>query len=106
MTHYPRVCFGSSGAFAVIGTLDQWSRMAEAMSVTCYPKGKPGCKFHGARMLNPEVFSSFPFASADSTNIARNIGIDRRWSGSHAPAGKDARARLVRERIEDYATRE
>ena len=52
-------------------------------------------------MLDPEVFSRFPFASADSTNIARNIGIDGRWArGSYTVTNKPARARIIRHRIE------
>jgi hypothetical protein len=39
-------------------------------------------RLHGLRMLNPEVFSRLPFASADSTNIGRNIGIDQAWRGT------------------------
>jgi hypothetical protein len=55
---------------------------------------------HGLRMLDPKVFSRLPFASADSTNIARNIGIDQRWTGSYSPPTKESRAVLIRQRIE------
>lgn len=74
--------------------------MTDAMTFACDSEGRSRCKLHGLRMLNPEVFRRFPFASADSTNIARNIGIDKRWSGSYTPVSKDARARVLRERIE------
>lgn len=97
---WPRVCLGSSGEFAQIGTPRWWTRMAEAMDVVCDRSGRPVCKLHGLRMLDPEVFSRFPFASADSTNIAQNVGIDSAWRGTYTPASKEARAQVMRERIE------
>ena len=97
---WPRICLGSSGDYAVIGNSSWWGRMAEAMAVVCDSQGRPKVRMHGLRMLDPEVFSRLPFASADSTNIARNIGIDQRWTGSYAPPTKEARAVLIRQRIE------
>ena len=97
---WPRVCLGSSGEFAQIGTTRWWTRMAEAMDVVCDRDGRPVCKLHGLRMLDPEVFSRFPFASADSTNIAQNVGIDSAWRGTYTPASKESRAQVMRERIE------
>ena len=99
---WPRVCLGSSGEFAQIGTPAWWTRMAEAMGVTCDSGGRPVCKLHGLRMLDPQVFTRFPFASADSTNIARNIGIDQKWKGPYTPASKDSRADVMRQRIEAH----
>lgn len=49
---------------------------------------------------NPAVFEHVPLASADSTNVARNIGIDARWKGTYAPASKETRAAVLVERIE------
>lgn len=97
---YPRVCLGSSGAFAQIGTVAWWGRMHEAMDAICDKRGWPACKLHGLRMLDVEVFTRLPFSSADSTNIARNIGIDSRWKGTYTPPTKEARALVIRERIE------
>ena len=97
---YPRVCIGSSGEFATVGNARWWDRMAEAMNAVCDRNGLPICKLHGLRMLNPEVFSRLPFASADSTNIAQNIGIDSAWRGTYAPPSKEARAWVMRQRIE------
>lgn len=38
---------------------------------------------------------------ADSTNVARNIGIDKAWQKSaYAPASKETRAAVLVERIE------
>jgi len=102
VSNYPRICLGSSGQYAQIGTQDWWQRMAEAMDVICDRHGRPACKIHGLRMLNPEVFSRFPFASADSTNIGQNIGIDSAWKGTYTPPTKEARAAIMRERIESH----
>lgn len=100
---YPRVCFGSSGEFATVGNTKWWTRMREAMLVACDLRGRPLARFHGLRMLNPKVFSRLPFASADSTNIARNIGIDGAWSGAYPPGSKPGRAAVLRDRIEAHA---
>lgn len=97
---FPRVCLGSSGEFAQIGTDQWWRRMHEAMRVICDDAGQPRCRLHGLRMLDPRIFGRFPFASADSTNIGRNIGIDQAWSGPYAPPTKESRVQLMRARIE------
>lgn len=97
---WPRVCIGSSGEFASIGTAAWWGQIARAMRVVCDDDGRPMCKLHGLRMLNPEIFTRLPFASADSTNIGRNVGIDQAWRGTYTPPTKEARALLMRQRIE------
>ena len=101
---YGRVAIGSSGKFADIGTPSWWSRMTESMEVLTDKEGRPKTKLHGLRMLDPTIFSQFPFASADSTNVARNIGIDNRWTGPYAPASKYSRALIMMERIEKHAS--
>lgn len=97
---WPRVCLGSSGEFAQVGTPAWWQRMNGAMRTICDDAGHPPCKLHGLRMLDPAVFSKFPFASADSTNIGRNIGIDQAWVGPYAPPTKESRVQVMRARIE------
>lgn len=99
--YWPRVALGSSGEFATIGTPRWWHRMSEAMDVLC-PSGKPLVKIHGLRMLDPEVFTKFPFSSADSTNVARNVGLDSRWTGSYTPANKAGRGQVLADRIEAF----
>lgn len=101
-TDYPRICFGSSGQYATIGTFEWWQRMAQAMRVICNDDGQPMVKLHGLRMLNPEIFTQFPFASCDSTNIGRNIGIDKSWKGNYMPPTKEMRAMVMRSRIEAH----
>lgn len=96
---WPRVAIGSSGEYAVIGTDKWWNRMCEAMNAAC-PYGRPRAKLHGLRMLDPRIFTVFPFSSADSTNIARNIGIDSAWRGTYTPNSKAVRGIVLAERIE------
>lgn len=98
---FPRICLGSSGDFATIGTPKWWIRMNQAMK-TITINGYPICKLHGLRMLDPNIFTRLPLSSADSTNIARNVGIDSRWPGPYSPPGKSARAAIMRGRIEAY----
>lgn len=98
---WPRVALGSSGEYATVGT-DRWySRMGEAMEVLC-PSGYPITKLHGLRMLNPAIFTQFPFSSADSTNVSRNIGIDSKWKGTYLPHNKAVRGIVLAERIESF----
>jgi hypothetical protein len=99
---YPRICIGSSGEFATVGSAAWWGQMARAMRVLCNDDGEPLCKVHGLRMLNPAIFSRLPLSSADSTNVAQNIGIDYAWRGTYTPPTKEARAALMRERIESH----
>jgi len=100
---YPRVCIGSSGDYAVVGNPTWWKRIAEIMRVVCDDQGRPCVRLHGLRMLNPRVFTKLPFASADSTNIGRNIGIDKSWSkGNYLPPTKETRAYVMRTRIESH----
>lgn len=99
---WPRVCIGSSGEFATIGTAQWWGQIARAMRVVCNDDGQPLVKLHGLRMLNPEIFTRLPLSSADSTNIGRNIGIDQAWKGNYMPPNKDMRAAVMRSRIENH----
>jgi len=99
--NWPRVAIGSSGRYATVGDAEWWGRIAEAMNAVCIgPAGRPICKLHGLRMLNPEVFGRLPFSSADSTNVGQNIGIDQKWRGTYQPPSKEWRAVVLAERIE------
>lgn len=104
MHESPRVALGSSGAFATIGTPEWWARMAEMMEVACDADGMPRTKLHGLRMLDPVIFSHLPLSSADSCNIARNVGIDAKWNGPYAPKSKHMRALVMMDRIEAHAS--
>ena len=69
---WPRIALGSSGSFSAIGTVDWWNRIDQVMRVVCDSDGRPKCKLHGLRMLNPLIFQHLPLSSGDSTNVARN----------------------------------
>lgn len=101
---WPRVCIGSSGDYAEIGTPKWWQRMNAVMRAMCDSRGRPLCKLHGLRMLDPDVFTRFPFSSADSTNVGRNVGIDSRWRGTYTAPHKEARAVIMVERIEEFSS--
>lgn len=98
---YPRVALGSSGQWSVPGAPEWWRRMAEAMQAICDEHGRPYCKLHGLRMLNPEVFTRLPLASADSTNAVRNGNLVRRF-GYYPPPTLGQRQRVIAERIEAH----
>jgi hypothetical protein len=51
-------------------------------------------------MLAPSIVSRLPLASGDSTNIARNVGIDKKWTGTYAPLTATQRSLVMAERIE------
>lgn len=66
---FPRVCLGSSGQFAIVGS-DLWrARMDEALNAVC----RPHCPawLHMLRGMQCSQWG-YPFASVDSTDIARN----------------------------------
>jgi len=99
---FPRICIGSSGEFSAVGTAKWWDRMAVALCAICDPEGRPICKLHGLRMLNPAVFSRLPLSSADSTNIAINAKLDKKWKGTYTPVSVAARGIVMRGRIESH----
>ncbi len=104
LTRFPRIALGSSGDFSVVGNRKWWNRMAEAMDVLCDESGIPKCKLHGLRMLDPTVYSNFPFASADSASVALNIGFDTKWDHPYAALSKATRALVLAERFERHAS--
>lgn len=68
---WERVCFGSSGQFAVIRTKAWHGRMSEAFNAI-HANGL-NTKIHGLRMLDGRVLGNYPLSSADSTNLACNV---------------------------------
>jgi hypothetical protein len=102
VNYYPRIAIGSSGEYAKIGTDEWWQRMKQAFRHICDESGKPPCKIHGLRMLNPAIFELFPFSSCDSCMVALNINLDVHWKGPFAPKNKVSRGVLMAERIEHY----
>ena len=79
--------------------------MSEAMDICCDQEGIARTKLHGLRMLDPTVFSHFPFSSADSTNVGRNCGMDGRWKGPYVSGlSHRTRAMVLMDRIESHAS--
>lgn len=68
---WDRVCFGSSAEYAVIGS-DKWNaRMNDVFNRICRGNGAPPCWIHMLRGMSLAA-SIYPFASVDSTDVARN----------------------------------
>ncbi len=98
-----RIAIGSSGPYASVGAPAWWVRMQEAMWILT-DSGRhlqPIVKIHGLRMLSPIIVSKLPFASADSSTVARNIGLDKKWSGTFVPKTRLARGTVLLSRIEE-----
>lgn len=95
------VALGSSGQYASVATPEWWGRMNEAMRAVCDDHGRPICKLHGLRMLDPQVFRHLPLSSADSTNAAVSSGLLSRF-GMYVPPTKSQRAAVIAERIEAH----
>lgn len=95
------VALGSSGQWATPGTAAWWKRMAAAMDAICDDQGRPTCRLHGLRMLDPAIFQHLPLASADSTNAAVNGGSISRF-GMYAPPTAGQRAAVIADRIEAH----
>lgn len=98
---YPIVALGSSGAWPTPGTASWWDRMVAVMCAMCDDRGRPRCRLHGLRMLNPKVFTRLPLSSADSTNAAVNCGAVTRF-GMYVPATSSQRAAVIADRIEAH----
>lgn len=99
VTNFQRIAIGSSGQWRTPGTPQWWTRMEQARPVICDANGQPRCKLHGLRMLDPEIFSRVPFASADSTNAGVNSGSLSRF-GMYPPPTAGQRAAVIADRIE------
>jgi hypothetical protein len=98
---YPRVCIGSMGEYDAKRPRSCRAKLRDLIKNVVDKNGYPIAKLHGLRMLNKDIFMHVPLSSADSTNVARNIGIDKLWQKSaYAPASKETRAGVLVERIE------
>lgn len=96
------VAIGSSGAYPTPGANIWWERMTAFMNHICDEKGKPPCKLHGLRMLNPKIFSKLPLSSADSTNAATKVNLNQQRFGTYKPAKGWQRAVVVADRAEAF----
>lgn len=99
---WPRVALGSADEWDVSKPSKCLERLYDVLPLICR-NGQPRVKLHGLRMLNPRIVTAVPLASADSSNVARNIGIDANWAGAvYSPATKETRALVLTERIESH----
>jgi hypothetical protein len=97
---WPRVALGSTAEWDVSVPSKALERLYDVVPLICRD-GRPLVKLHGLRMLSGRITTLVPLASADSTNVARNIGIDGHWaSGSYMPPNKELRAMVLTELIE------
>ena len=88
---WPRVCIGSSGAYREVGS-DRWhGRMVEAMNALC-GDGPPPVWLH---MLRGMALSGsiYPFASVNSSDVARNHNRVPGSAGTRAACGMPSNAR-------------
>lgn len=98
---FPTVALGSSGQYSKPNSKVWWGRMKEVMDAVCDEQGRPMCKLHGLRMLDPRVFTKLPLTSADSTNAAVNGGSVSRF-GMYTPPTAGQRAEVIANRIEQH----
>ena len=99
---YRRIAIGSSAEFSTVGSREWHERMKWAMRLVCDENGQPKTKLHMLRGLDPDVFTQYPFHSADSTNAARNCNIEKAWKGTYPPPSNSWRARVIMARTEAY----
>lgn len=98
---WPRVAIGSMGEYDAKKPRACRAKLRDLIRHVVDVRGYPVCKLHGLRMLNKDIFMHVPLSSADSTNIARNINIDKYWEKSpYRTSSKETRAWVLAERIE------
>ena len=95
------VALGSAGEYSTPGSGIWWERMKVVMDQITDEQGRPPAQLHGLRMLDPEVFTRLPLASADSVNAARNANQEGRF-GSYVPPSSGQRADVIASRIEAH----
>jgi hypothetical protein len=97
---FGKICFGSSGVYAVVGN-DAWHRrVSQAFNVLADDFGRVPW-VHMLRGMSLSG-SHYPFASVDSTDVARNhnrpqntvLSLADRWDGVQNPARWDRAEQL------------
>ena len=102
--HWPRIALGSAAEYDVRTPGKCVDRLRDVLPHISDELGMPRVKLHGLRMLNPKIITKVPLASGDSTNVARNIGIDVHWVGGYQPSTKETRTDVLVERVESHPT--
>jgi hypothetical protein len=87
---YERICIGSSGEYAIVGG-DRWRRRMDEAFNAIAAEGRPEAWVHMLRGLKL-CGDEYPFASADSTNVAANHA----GNNTRATPAKDIRALALR----------
>lgn len=100
-TNYPIVAIGGSPAWPHPGSGGWWNRIATVMDAICDSEGRPVCKLHGLRLMSPDIFCRLPLSSADSTNVAQNKDLTKRF-GMYCPPTSSQRSTVIAERIEAF----
>jgi len=76
---FTRIALGSSGEYDVSMVKKCLKRLFQIFEHINKHHPKEHLRFHGMRMLNRQIITAVPLASADSTTVARNIGLDIHW---------------------------
>lgn len=89
---FPRVCLGSSGSYSRPGSKPWHGRMHEAMDAIC-TNGVPPVWLHMLRGMALVKTPIYPFASVDSSDVARNHHLKKdalakanRWDALQCPS--------------------
>ena len=98
---WPRIALGSTSGLEP-NSNKFWARMADVMGVVCDERGRPRCKLHGLRMLNPQIFAIIPMSSADSTGCVMNAFMNDDAFGMYVPKKRSQRANIIADRIESH----
>lgn len=77
---WPRVCIGSSGDYSAVDNPRWRQRMDDAMLAICAPGAAPPVWLHMLRGMKMAK-RKYPFASVDSTDIARNHHLLHQGAG-------------------------
>lgn len=96
-----RVALGSTEGMEP-GSSRFWQRIAQAMDVVCDEHGRPNCKLHGLRMLDPKIFGSLPLSSADSAAASIRSFMPGERFGIYLPKKESQRANIIADRVEAY----
>jgi len=98
-SEWHRVALGSTEGMEP-GSSRFWNRIAQAMEVVCDEDGRPSCKLHGLRMLDPRIFESLPLASADSAAASIRSFMPGERFGIYLPKKESQRANIIADRVE------
>lgn len=97
---WPRIAFGSAAQYDVQRNPTRCAeRLDQAFAALGFADGCGPVKIHGLRMLGSR-WRAWPFASADSTTVALNIGLDSAWTGWGSTATKSTRAAVLIDALE------